>query len=74
MSRHLTVVPAYGRDYKSKRAAMADWDANKNFIIADAFDRYDGQPVNKEQLPASTTVNIRYAKLRRIATARGGAQ
>jgi len=30
----VTVVPAYGRDYTSGKAAKADWDANKDFIIA----------------------------------------
>lgn len=29
----VTLIPAYGRDYKSKAAVLADWDANKDFII-----------------------------------------
>ena len=30
----LTLIPAYGRDYKSAKAALADWNANKDFEIA----------------------------------------
>lgn len=30
----LTLVPAYGRDYKSKKALMADWEAGKDFFAA----------------------------------------
>lgn len=33
----LTLVPAYGRDYKSKKALMADWEAGKDFL-AYSFD------------------------------------
>lgn len=29
----ITLTPAYGRDYKSKAAVLADWDANKDFMI-----------------------------------------
>ena len=30
----MTVLPAYGRDYKSKKAALADWHAGKDFVCA----------------------------------------
>jgi len=64
---YLTLTPAYGRDYTSKAAVQADWRAGKDFIIANAFHRYDGKPINKPQADADgLTVNIRYGKLRRI--------
>jgi len=44
---HLTVSPAYGRDYKSGKAARADWDANKDFIIQSIA--FGGSYVNKGQ-------------------------
>ena len=28
----IEVLPAYGRDYKNQRDALADWNANKDFI------------------------------------------
>jgi hypothetical protein len=28
----LTLIPAYGRDYKSKRALLEDWEAGKDFL------------------------------------------
>ena len=30
----MTLVPAYGRDYKSAAAVKADWEAGKDFQIA----------------------------------------
>lgn len=27
----ITLVPAYGRDYKSKKALLEDWNADKDF-------------------------------------------
>ena len=44
-----TLSPAYGRDYTSAKAVKADWNANKDFVIQDFFDKYDGKPINKEQ-------------------------
>ena len=28
---HWTLTPAYGRDYKSRAALLADWEAGKDF-------------------------------------------
>ena len=62
-----TVTPAYGRDYKSAKAAKADWNADKDFIINDHFDRYDGKPINKAQADeAGIKVTIRFDRLAKI--------
>ena len=55
----MTLVPAYGRDYKSKAAVLKDFDADKDFVIADLFSGNDGRYVNKSQLKGQS-VNIRY--------------
>ena len=34
MTKRLTVTPAYGRDYTSKKAALEDWNAGKDFLVA----------------------------------------
>lgn len=52
----MTVTPAYGRDYKSKAAALADWNDGKDFVdarsgrylskrdnVPDVWIRYDRQ-------------------------------
>ena len=57
----LTVIPAYGRDYKSAKAVKADFDANKDFLICDMFSADDGRYVNAEQLKSGDTLAIRYA-------------
>ena len=38
------LLPAYGRDYKSKLAAQLDFDGNKDFVTA------KGQYINKAQI------------------------
>ena len=58
----VTVIPAYGRDYKTKKAVLADWKAGKDFIIHSYGHRYDGKYINKEDADrGGETVSIRYA-------------
>lgn len=61
----MTVSGAYGRDYKSLKAAKADWDAGKDFIIEDFMHPYCGKPVNKEQVQGES-VMVRYKQMRQI--------
>ena len=60
---HLTVVPAYGRDYNSKAALLADWNEDLDFRAEPR-----GQYINKEGAIAHgiTSIEFRYAKLRKI--------
>jgi hypothetical protein len=37
----MTLTPAYGRDYQSAKAVKADWEANKDFVIADISSPYE---------------------------------
>lgn len=63
---YITLTPAYGRDYKNKKEVLADWHNNKDFLITDMSDPYDGSYMNKEQAKKGNTYNIRYNKLRSI--------
>ena len=70
---YLTLEPAYGRDYTSKANAQADWQAGKDFLIANNFHPYNGKPlsVNDSESIASEGylgVLIRFNKLRHIVT------
>ena len=62
-----TLTPAYGRDYTSKKAALADWEADKVFILNDMFSQWDGKPVNRSQMPTGRHT-IRYKKLTQVCT------
>ena len=56
---HYTLIPAYGRDYKSAAAVRRDFEDNKDFILCGML----GSPhqlINREQLPDRCEVNIRY--------------
>ena len=63
----MTLTPAYGRDYKSAKDARADFDANKDWIIDDYFSKWDGKPVNKEQL-IGETVTLRFNRRTKTTT------
>ncbi len=62
----ITVVPAYGRDYKSQKEVKADWDAGKDFRIQDMMSPDDGRYINNGDAPKGTTLNIRFSKLMKI--------
>ena len=61
-----TLTPAYGREYKSKAAILADLLADRDFLM-------DGKPVNKSQLleMGIRNVNVRYKALRQVAVFTG---
>jgi len=61
----IVVVPAYGRDYKSKDAALADWTADKDFREA-ISSRYVNKTGARE---LGLTVTIRYDGNRRAFVA-----
>lgn len=63
----MTLVPAYGREYKSKAAVITDFNAGKDFEIA-SIGPDMGRYVNKPQLVEAKVgeVMIRYAKLTKI--------
>ena len=65
MTRYVTVTPAYGRDYKSAKAAKADFNANKDFILQDIMSPWDGKYAAKDDLIHGgdyDVVNIRYKR------------
>lgn len=63
----MTLIPAYGRDYKSKAAVLSDWNDGVDFQIMPS-----GQYTTKTELgiySATATVTLRYAKLTRFIMA-----
>ena len=61
----ITLVPSYGRDYKSKRAVLEAWNAGQDFTICCFGSVDDGRQVNKED-GAAESWNVRYNGLRSI--------
>ena len=49
------VIPAYGRDYTSLAGVQRDWDAEKDFIIADiaSFDTQRKRDSSRRSKPVS---------------------
>jgi hypothetical protein len=62
----MTLTPAYGRDYKSKAEVLADFDGDKDFVVADIMS--GGGYTNKADLikQGITEVNIRYKRLTQV--------
>lgn len=52
------LTPAYGRDYKSAAEAIADFHANKDFIIRTITDKWVGKPCNKSDLLQYADYNL----------------
>lgn len=65
----LTLVPAYGRDYKSKSKVVEALAADQDFEISDMSSQWDGKPANLSALKDAgyKTLNIRYKKLANVA-------
>lgn len=57
----IILTPAYGRDYKSKKAVLDDWNSDKDFILNDMSSRWDGKPINKPQLTEEPSIQFRYS-------------
>lgn len=62
MSNPNTLVPAYGRDYKSKKAAEESFKNGEDWIIADISNRWDSKPCSIRDMKPGE-VKLRYKKL-----------
>ena len=58
-SDYLVVTPAYGRDYKSKKAVLEDWDKDLDFNTEPS-----GRKVNKQQLDQLLKMGVTHIEFR----------
>ena len=60
---HLTLLPAYGRDYKSKKLIIDDLNNNKDFLESSSL-----RAINKQQFKELNinSFNVRYDQQRKI--------
>lgn len=63
----ITMTPAYGRDYKSAKAAKESWYGGDDWIINDITSRWDGKPATHKEL--DETVKLRYDGLKKVIVA-----
>jgi len=63
---YTTLVPSYGRDYKSGKEVQEAWDAGKDFTINSFGHPDDGRQINKQDAKPGQSYNIRYKKLTQI--------
>ena len=64
----ITMVPAYGRDYRSIRAVKKALENQADFRVQDISSRWDGMVGNLRNLrdEGHLEVKIRYAKLNKV--------
>lgn len=57
------LTPAYGRDYKSRKAVLDDFREGKDFVL-----RVPGGStyINKDQIKPGTQISFRYGKLMKV--------
>ena len=62
--QHAILTPAYGRDYKSKKAIAADLNGGEDFVL-----QPQGCYANNADLAdmSCATVNVRYKAMRSVA-------
>ncbi len=67
MTRYLSAIPAYGRDYppgkKGEDLVREDWADHKDFLIQDVIEH---GYINDQDKPPHIQLNIRYNKLQDV--------
>ena len=64
MNQIITLVPRYGRDYKSRVEVEQAFRENKDFTVADMSSQWNGLAANRPDLAAAgiKTARIRYRR------------
>jgi len=66
--RYISAIPAYGRDYTTKKAVLKDWNEGEDFLIQDyTLSGY----VSIWELKEGECLNIRYKKLTQVCVVKG---
>lgn len=61
------VTPAYGRDYKSSKLALDDWNKGLDFVLQPT-----GQYCSNRDFRKIDSIEIRYQKLTKLVIGKGG--
>lgn len=62
-----SLIPAFGRDYKSTKKVEEDLAANKDFMICDLSNPDHGRYLNLSQTKDGDELSIRYQKMTKVA-------
>ena len=69
MTTYLSAIPAFGRDYKTKKQVQEAWTAGHDFVLQGFIE--NGRYINKQDLKTHETLNIRYKNLTQVCVIRG---
>jgi hypothetical protein len=62
-----SLTPAYGRDYKSGKAALTDWNGGKDFVINNPVMQTYCSVRDGDNLPVGSHLQIRWNRLQDVA-------
>jgi hypothetical protein len=62
----MTLTPAYGKDFKYAKDAVASWKKGDDWIIADITSPWDGKPCSIRDAASLGPVMLRFNKLTNI--------
>lgn len=73
--QYITVAPAYGRDYKSKKEVIQAWNDGLDFQIVDMF-HGNGKYISKRDVIENPdlVINVRYKRQTMVAVMPRGAR
>jgi len=63
---NITLVPAYGRDYKSQAEVIAAWSEGKDFLIASLSHPSHGKYCSIRDFGGYSGIKLRYNKLKKV--------
>ena len=64
---YMTISPAYGKDYKNQKEAIAAFKDGKDFEMQSIASGFAGSYCSKTDFSPGVTVNIRFKQMRNIA-------
>lgn len=68
MGKSIGLIPALGRDYKSRAEVKDDLEKGRDFIIKDISNPWDGKYCSFRDLNRKyDSITVRYGKLRKVA-------
>jgi hypothetical protein len=66
----MTLVPAYGRDYKTAKEVKEAWEQGKDFEVADMFTT-GGRYCNKQDIGKGNGAQVRFCGMRKVTIVKG---
>ena len=68
----MVVIPAYGRDYTNVADLLKDWNAERDFRIADKSSPWNGKYINRQQTTITDEIVFKFNSRKDTHVIQGG--